>query len=716
MSKFSLCQFCRKFSCHCRFDKIIIFVKKITHAIDKNQSYVFYDRGNCLFVILKINNCLFKIDLFKKVETKFNKEKSSSIDTYISLATKKKILFEKFRACSVVADNKHVKVNYILKDVYGVVKQLHGFKISYKNSNLRYWTYPLKEYFSSLIPLAKFDMISTDNTLRPKLFLSYFKLLKTILEMHEKGVAHCNLTPNSLYVCGESLLIGNLENCFIKDDSNHNFSCSNRYSSKSLLEKSSQALSKNFIDDAFLYLKINDLVSWAISLHEMFFKNMPFTEKDGYLIINNQNTNDYFPGFLIDFMNDIFICCNPNLGVNEVSEKYNNLLEFIDALSTVKNSVDNMVKDYELIIESGTKNSPVIIGRDLHRRLREIIRYDDLFEFVLFNSNSRGYIESSGVLFTAYKVDKLVDLKLFFKVGLPIASGSAGQVYRLIDPVSHESLALKITSNDYIPLTEKEIELVNFIYDHTDPKGLRIQANLINTFICSNKKSVAYSTLLYDGDLVDLISQNVVYDYAGFMGNLFVQLKKILLTLLNLHAAGIAHCDVKPENILYKTANDKAELFLADFGGALSLAHLKHFTNDENSIWRSTAHSPLYSSKNLTEASKIFLQHNNYEGVVAVSKLNDLVGWAITFHEVFYKVLPFKLNSSTYPAYPIITPENVNYKELTEGLNSLFKEIYASSARPSCTDLLTGYKNNYDNLVLHVKYLIDEKLFGFKTA
>ena len=130
---------------------------------------------------------------------------------------------------------------------------------------------------------------------------------------------------------------------------------------------------------------------------------------------------------------------------------------------------------------------------------------------------------------------KLVDLKLFFKVGLPIASGSAGQVYRLIDPVSHESLALKITSNDYIPLTEKEIELVNFIYDHTDPKGLRIQANLINTFICSNKKSVAYSTLLYDGDLVDLISQNVVYDYAGFMGNLFVQLKKILLTLLNNH-------------------------------------------------------------------------------------------------------------------------------------------------------------------------------------
>lgn len=38
------------------------------------------------------------------------------------------------------------------------------------------------------------------------------------------------------------------------------------------------------------------------------------------------------------------------------------------------------------------------------------------------------------------------------------------------------------------------------------------------------------------------------------------------------HANGIVHCDVKPDNILYSTPGEDADILLADFGVACSIS------------------------------------------------------------------------------------------------------------------------------------------------
>lgn len=98
------------------------------------------------------------------------------------------------------------------------------------------------------------------------------------------------------------------------------------------------------------------------------------------------------------------------------------------------------------------------------------------------------------------------------------------------------------------------------------------------------------------GDLFDAIQRHKADAEAAGEGYKFPEdqasliVSQVLSALADLHTRGIAHRDVKPENILLKTEDDGIYVKLSDFGTAKSLHHAA--SDDEDSDGESSPFTP----------------------------------------------------------------------------------------------------------------------------
>ena len=141
-----------------------------------------------------------------------------------------------------------------------------------------------------------------------------------------------------------------------------------------------------------------------------------------------------------------------------------------------------------------------------------------------------------------------------YDVGKELGEGAFGTVWQC-SLKSDSSSALAVKSVPAEKYNEEEIEILDMLQDC--PHIVKVE-DVIHDF----QESYIIMKELEGGDLLNRIGKKVVYTEAEAK----VLFRTVLETVQFCHERGVAHCDIKSENILLMHKDDDTTIQLADFG------------------------------------------------------------------------------------------------------------------------------------------------------
>ena len=188
---------------------------------------------------------------------------------------------------------------------------------------------------------------------------------------------------------------------------------------------------------------------------------------------------------------------------------------------------------------------------------------------------SGGFVKQHKDYALAVRIDPKDSTKanFYIKHAKSIARGGYKKVYTLMDyDTGKFEYAMSIQKMDpnrphKIDFPRKGFEIMNAVKDSKlimkaelfYEKG--IKRDSAGALVMTNKNASSYLiTKLYHGRFKDLICQNDI----SFTDKL-VLFSKILKGVMDLHAQGIVHQDLKGANVLYKHKNDQIKIKIIDF-------------------------------------------------------------------------------------------------------------------------------------------------------
>lgn len=147
-----------------------------------------------------------------------------------------------------------------------------------------------------------------------------------------------------------------------------------------------------------------------------------------------------------------------------------------------------------------------------------------------------------------------------------LGKGSFGTVTEDIDRDTDQPIAIKTLGKNYSSCTE--VELLNMLRDF-DPShtGYNHIVHARDTSIYDDRVIIIMDKM--DGTLLELLQ-----DYPEGMPTHMIKtiLKQVCYGLSYIHYAGLVHCDIKLENILFRCdGEDEYHIAISDFGNALTL-------------------------------------------------------------------------------------------------------------------------------------------------
>lgn len=157
-----------------------------------------------------------------------------------------------------------------------------------------------------------------------------------------------------------------------------------------------------------------------------------------------------------------------------------------------------------------------------------------------------------------FEQDSEVDFYDVYHFGKMLGEGGYGKVYQcfhrnsLLD-AQRESFAVKTVPMD--KFDHDEIEILDDLMEC--PNVTRV----IDLFRDEDEAYIVMEEMK-GGDLLDRLGEKGCYGEEEAKA-LF---KTLLETVLFCHSKGIAHCDIKPEQILLRQSNNDTDMQLADFG------------------------------------------------------------------------------------------------------------------------------------------------------
>lgn len=178
----------------------------------------------------------------------------------------------------------------------------------------------------------------------------------------------------------------------------------------------------------------------------------------------------------------------------------------------------------------------------------------------------------------------------YYKLGKTIGKGSYGAVKDSMDRRTHTFWAVKCINKQH--LSHQDEDQVK-----TELKVLQMvnHENIVQfreAFNCHTTHYLVFERL-DGGELFNRIVERTTHTE--------LDAREIVRPLVNalayLHSLNIVHGDIKPENLLFTTKDDKAPLKIIDFGSARVLSE------GEVSVKPTTAGTHVYSSPELREGS-----------------------------------------------------------------------------------------------------------------
>lgn len=191
----------------------------------------------------------------------------------------------------------------------------------------------------------------------------------------------------------------------------------------------------------------------------------------------------------------------------------------------------------------------------------EILSYCEVYYLsTIFHKQQRSFCDDRG-MYLAIVGDHIA---YRYEIISILGCGSFGMVLKCLDHKRKEFVAVKMlrASNKYKALGEQESSVLDII-NQDDPED---RMNLIKkkrSFIFRNHFCIVFELLSLN--LYDLLKKN---ESRGIELSLIRRFAiQLLIGLKCIHAKGIIHCDLKPENVVLRQEN-KSSVKIIDFGSA----------------------------------------------------------------------------------------------------------------------------------------------------
>ena len=273
-----------------------------------------------------------------------------------------------------------------------------------------------------------------------------------------------------------------------------------------------------------------------------------------------------------------------------------------------------------------------------------------------------------------------------YKLKEKIAEGSFGDIFLAKDIKTKEIFVIKIVE---IKTKLMKKQMKNEIQLLTQLSNNKKIIKLIDHFQYKKRfSSRLFSILVFekmDMDLMDLILATAKLPLKD-VKKIFYD---ICLAIKDLHDQGIAHLDIKPDNILLKktgeaTGEATVEVKLCDFGFA---NYLNNFHKKDKKM-RKFIGTKEYSSP------EIFYNNEEYLPISFQAEKSDIWSLGVTLFSLITKLFPFtylndRISDSTEAIFDFLNEYDVNIDD-EENCLDLFTQMFKINSweRPSIDDIL----------------------------
>ncbi|OMJ74478.1 hypothetical protein SteCoe_26579 [Stentor coeruleus] len=196
---------------------------------------------------------------------------------------------------------------------------------------------------------------------------------------------------------------------------------------------------------------------------------------------------------------------------------------------------------------------------------KEISQYKELYYFGLEKKTKETFIKTDEDGY--YKVIIGDHLLFRYEILEELGQGSFGTVVKCKDHKTDEIFAIKIMrkTQRILKFGRREVEVLNLFSKKINDANSCI-VEKIDQFYFREHLCIVFELLTIN--LYDFIKRN---HFQGISQNLARRITtQVLIALKTSHELGIIHCDVKPENIVFKQEN-KSGIKLIDFGSTCTI-------------------------------------------------------------------------------------------------------------------------------------------------